>query len=515
MTCKVNVRMKKITIQILLFGFMISPIQSLVSSANSSGRSTSAMTDDEFTKQLKHDINAGKIVVREEDKNSEIFKLLNYLDSDQIVKSQPIDSMEFIQSYLDNEDALIHDVHNFWAEHTHHIVKLLEFKQLTIGSSDYKILEHAVTLGKALQQQQLLELFDIHYNVLGAVIDEIASIQDGSKVRKQADLSQLKDDAHACITSLLDQTRLHSQLQLQYQQSALKNITKPESIARLKHTLLEKNGASVLRIHPHEEIKEFLKNKDDKATVMRNLKNYESVSNVRGEGNCGYRAFLGSICMNGIALHDMQGIDRLQQLTDNQLIPLFSKYAGENNNSLKLSVNKKKLRLTADNLKAIKQSMLRNFHRIKASREPEEIAQLFNSHPEFDFYMIMFLRTLVSEELLRDADLRVNNAIPGRVYEDGVFMRRVKGTESEAQIAEMYLNYQLELGMYIDQPELRALQQATNIDINLINESATLNPEVHIPYGSAQPERALQADILYNGTDHYKILHPKFSGLKK
>lgn len=445
---------------------------------------------DEFAQQLQDNIDSRKITIKNPETPEE-FQYLNYLDNEQITLTQSsIDQKKFIESYINNVDGLIQDTHDFWADHTNYIINLLELKEQSINSDGYEIISQACNLGNSLDTYQILELFDSHYNILDAVVQKI-TWRDHENIIPQPELLKLQKTTQSLVSSLLEQEYIRKKYQhKQSQQNELKEITIQEHTTRLEHTLSEKNNASLHRIHKNESI--------DRSN--KNLKNYESISDVRGEGNCGYRAFLGSVCMNGIAFNNVQGIEQLQRLTENQFEPLFLKYAGENNHPLKLSVMETKLTLTLDTIKNIKSSLLRNIERIKVACTFDDVAEIFNTHTEFDFYMIMFLRTLISEKLLHNENLR-NLAIITRGYE--------LDTEFDTEKTQEYLNKQLEFGTWIDHPELQALNEATEIHIHLINEEAVFNHDVHFLHQSIETQEALRADILFSAGNHYKIIHPK------
>ncbi|MBV8660758.1 MAG: hypothetical protein JO129_01260 [Candidatus Dependentiae bacterium] len=461
-----------------------SPFDEGLSESEFNERLNNRLIESEFNKIKRQGLE--KIAQREiQDKNKEkqLYK-----------KSIDINQSELVKSYIGNDDILLQHAEKFWEKYKNRIVKLLEHQPSIISTRDYEMIQQACVLGKAMEQHYLLELFDTNYNVLNVIVGNIKSIQDGNKINNQTSLQQVKNDSQSFIKSLLETHRNQQSFELEL-------VNQEENITRLKHKLLETNNALLRRIAPNKSISDYLSSKDKniKHTLKRNLQNYKSISDVRGEGNCGYRAFLGSVYMNGVALGNFEGVNQLQRITENQFTTLFSKYAGQNNNQLKLSVFDKQVELTSNEIESIKNSMIRKFETIKAARTFDDVARIFNDNVEFDFYMIMFLRTLISEEFLKDADLKYM-----------AIMARSDELRSEDETK--YLNHQLAFRTWIDNAELTALNRATNIDISLINEDAISNSEVDIRSNqSNQVEQALQANISFSASEgHYKILHPKF-----
>ncbi len=288
----------------------------------------------------------------------------------------------------------------------------------------------------------------------------------------------------------------------------------------------------VQRLYPLVKVQDHIKtiNNSGKRTIVeRNLRYYRTIHNVQGDGNCGYRAFLGSIFINCLDSHDFSGVQKLQTILQEQFIPLFTKYAGQQNHPYKLAVPTPndlsphtELNYTPEQIQAIHQSMMQFLTDIQNYNSIDQIEELFNKHPKFDFFMIMFLRALIAEELSKkERETERMIAISTRFEDENknetppvtnilqrmiMFLRTLITKEVPNKDEILYFENLLQWKTWIDQPELAILNEITEININLIQKDASKNPLTSWPSKTYQHS---QADMLFVDNNHYQILRRK------
>ncbi|MDP3788351.1 MAG: hypothetical protein Q8Q60_03500 [Candidatus Chromulinivorax sp.] len=398
-----------------------------------------------------------------------------------------------INNYLDNSDAALNESLHFWNHNEISIITLMDNNISNISANNYKILCNACKIGDKLQKCNHLEIFDTHYNILNVVAHQIRQI-DGKNHPNQ--LNILKNKSTSYIQTL------YANLPASYKskQPLFEKFSSVETqkLASSIHKKLEPQTDKILRLYKPANITDCIQTIQDprlRNIVQNNLQNYAIIQDVRGEGNCGYRAFLGSICMNDFDTKNFTGVETLQRLVQDKFVPLFTKYASNQNNEYKLSVpitgdESKNINFTQQEIQSIQQSMIQYLEDIKKYKSADEIEKLFNTHSEFDFYMIMFLRTLLSDEYSKEA-----------TTEEQITAKAMAMAEYDSEID--YFKNLLRWTSWVDNAELATLNKITGITINLIQEQAASNALT--PLSTATAPNG-QADILFVDNNHYQIL---------
>lgn len=415
------------------------------------------------------------------------FKYLNYLEDDDDYDYEKIFKNTKIGRYFNETDEVVYTTEKFWEQNQNNIIALFNQEETNISDENYTILEEACRLGKQLEAYKLLEVFESQYNLLAACIDKLTFTENQS--------ASLKKQAASLIESL------YNNLPKNYRhQTAIQNFNQEQAdvIATNRYRALEELQSSTKRIHNPTKVINGWYNPN------KNIAHYAAISDVRGEGNCGYRAFLGSTLINSVIFQDFRAVQRLQKLIVDQFTNLFTKYATDNAHSYKLSVpntfiHATQLDFTPEEIEAIRTSMLQKLNEITTYTSPDQVRKLFNEHQSFDFFMIMFLRTLLAEELLKPEtyDLKVF----------ALYNRMENENDSIDTYEPKYFTELLQWTTWIDDPELTVLANITGITINVIQKDAASN--AHKKYIPKDQEPCGQADILFVHGNHYQILYPQ------
>ena len=120
--------------------------------------------------------------------------------------------------------------------------------------------------------------------------------------------------------------------------------------------------------------------------ITRNVKITRLIMNAQGDGNCGYRAFLGSIFFNAIMSGNKSIILEMQQLIDVRFNGLFMRYNNDFNKEGEGKINI---------VLSIQSYLHRMIDKINRMSTIEEVRDLLNTEFTFDYYMIMFFRYLI------------------------------------------------------------------------------------------------------------------------
>lgn len=416
--------------------------------------------------------------------NQEKFEYLNYLDNSDYTKTY-----QNTFYYIQDADMLLQESEKFWDEQIHHIINLLDTDASDIDNDEYNILVQACKIGENLQSYKLLEVFDTHYNILYSVIDNLATLNG----QINPEIETLKNVTQSLLHGL------YKHLSRTYRKkNSFEQFHEANNITTIKHSELEKKNRSAQRIYEKERIYSFF------GSINSNLRNYHAIQNVRGEGNCGYRAFIASVCMNSVQKHDFAAIERFQELLNNNFIQLFIQYAGYANTQYKLSIPEKyerhiNLKFTENEIESIQSSLINFLDTIKTYTETDQVKDLFNQHPEFDFFIIMFLRTLLADEFLKS---EMNDQ---KIF--AIYNRNEDDDATPEEQEQAYFSELLQWTTWIDDPEFKVLNKITGISINLVQQEATTN--AHVVYETDTQPMYGSADILFCDNNHYKIIHPK------
>lgn len=244
------------------------------------------------------------------------------------------------------------------------------------------------------------------------------------------------------------------------------------------------------RIETPEEYILYKENNDDdvKSIAMQNLESYKFVIDSRGDGNCGYRSFIISACMNNpetMAHH-------FQTLLDDHFVKLFQIY----DQTLEFTYQIFQP-IVAEEIKLYLQQIL---EQVKYSSTIEHTKNIFDQEATFDFYMVMFLRYLLADYIKNLATVDEREFIYYAVAAANVKpMEEHEAIESEIK---QILTWKNEL----DDIETTFLSQATGVTIETVQQNAYLNAITikNVPFTAGK------SSILYTlNPGHYKILVTK------
>lgn len=134
--------------------------------------------------------------------------------------------------------------------------------------------------------------------------------------------------------------------------------------------------------------------------ITRNVKITRLIMNAQGDGNCGYRAFLGSIFLNAIVSGNKAVVIEMQRLVQTNFVNLFMRY----NNDFSADLNHLKI------IKVIQKYIHYMIDQINKMSTIEEVRNLLNKEFAFDYYMIMFFRYLIVD-YIENSLLRNENVV--------------------------------------------------------------------------------------------------------
>lgn len=255
-----------------------------------------------------------------------------------------------------------------------------------------------------------------------------------------------------------------------------------------------------------EHTQDYLINYDydpDKNIIEHNLAPAEYIIDSKGDGNCGYRSFLGSIFINANQSDNASLLVHLNQLLDAQYIQLFEKYDTQYN------LHKH------DAAVAIKQYLTEQLQKLSEYTDLQEIHDHLNTEYAFVYYMIMFLRYLIADNI---AQLNAHT-ITSIAKHTGDFISDqdqelfTQASELELLLADALQADNTTLPQYLEQivtwkdeltlDQSRLLAQATGISLYTISQHNQYQP---LAISAAQPAHGI-ATILYTD-NHYRIFVP-------
>lgn len=241
----------------------------------------------------------------------------------------------------------------------------------------------------------------------------------------------------------------------------------------------------------------------DKPIIEHNLAPTEYIIDSRGDGNCGYRSFLGSIFINAHESDNATLPVHLNQLLDTKYIQLFEKH------NTQFRFNKH------DAAVAIKQYLTEQLQQLSEYTDLPEIHDHLNTEYAFVYYMIMFLRYLIVDEIEKLNSTRIMTIAnhTGNFISDQDQALFTQATEIERLLADAVQADNTNLSNYIQKiltwkdeltlDQCHLLAQATGISVYTISQHNQYQP---LAISQTQPEFGI-ATILY--TDgHYRIFVP-------
>lgn len=392
-----------------------------------------------------------------------------------------------ISNMLKKEDNLTQQAALFWNDFQNNVIAVLNNPDTEINIEDFKT---AIDLGFDLEKINELEIFETQYNALLAAVHKTIE-------RINNPIGDYMDPTNL---SILDTQILEEFIKIKRATKILLEIidTRKNQNRVLKRAQEKAKKADQIIITSYERVPDL---KDLslrlRSTEPFNKDGYNFTSKILDDGNCGYRAFLSSIYVQTITSHpditrrNNQAIDRLQYLVANRFKDIFEMFGSSSISKTHFFMrdgwgNMQYINVNNDEIESIQLSLINQLEQIKSLRTISNLKDLLNRELGFDFYMIMLLRGLIADYMIKNEDALEIAAIT-----------REKDTID-------YLQDLLRWKTWIDQPELQALNNITNIIIQVVNDSApsnrqTLYNDTPLPDG--------QANILFVNNNHYNIIH--------
>ena len=272
---------------------------------------------------------------------------------------------------------------------------------------------------------------------------------------------------------------------------------------QIKQVALNTSGQQTQTLFNIQTIDEYAMSKSN--IIQKNTQPCRYIIDARGDGNCGYRAFIGSIFLNKAQFKNQQLIPHIQKLLDEKYVQLFIKYDQQ------FTSNKNAAAIEIQKYLKEQLNILNNFESI------EEVYTQLNKEYAFNYYMIMFLRYLIVQYINTLNISRINTMIHQRSdkisnKDNNIFN---SATEEECLLAFAAIDDNITLDAYkqkiltwkdeltLDQTKL--LSTATNITIYTISES---NPYQPLAITKNDQEYGVATILYVEG--HYKMFIPKF-----
>lgn len=407
----------------------------------------------------------------------------------------------------------------FWDKNLSTIERLVNFEATQITSETAQIIEQAITLAENNLDNALN--FEGNYSMLNFALSEIKIIDRKSNPY----LKSLKERSLNLVNILSD---------LQAAKTAAKNAIdntagagrhekgaadSPETAGFIQYAESQFYNPSFSRegqisfreiqsAQDYPDVNYPHHSKQEKDIIRKNLQPCKFIIDARGDGNCGYRAFLGSLFFNAISNQNKSIYASLDNLLQQNFIKLFEKY----NPALK-SAN-------VDASETLKY-LLAQLNNLNQCKSIEDIRTLLNKEVAFDYYMIMFFRYLTVDYINNLNISLMTKMIEDRDKEnapeefqqasetetmivDGI-IRDARDNRKRPLTIQEYTRKFLTWGDELTLDQARILAQVTNIVIQILIES---NPYQQLAICRPMNEPIGIADILFVG-GHYRVFIPK------
>lgn len=377
-------------------------------------------------------------------------------------------------------NKLVHVALSFWNSNTKAVMSYIKDEKSSIQSTlqALSFTQEAINLGQALQQSKFLADFENQYLLAAIVLDKIALMS--SQLYGKTDAIQFNQEhiiiLKAQLTDLLDSLQLiKPKLQskpLEVATNIALQIAQPE---------LAQTKKLYTALSPIQTIDLYLQKPENKMN-KNSMNMYKFIIDSRDDGNSRYRTVLASACMHAVDMHTKTGIDHLKKLVSDTFLNLFMKYDQLFPKNIKSSVGH-----------AVQKYLLGELKKIEQCKNIEQIRQLWNEEPLFDFYMIKFLKYCVLDYFNDHIDLHAT------------IMMQHKNIETYQKDVTAW-------GKELTDLECTILAVTTNISISVQPQSG-----IHrsITLYQATPEISSSFIIASHNLQHYQIVVPKKIMIKK
>lgn len=406
----------------------------------------------------------------------------------------------------------------FWDKNLSTIERLVNFEATQITSETAQIIEQAITLAENNLDNALN--FEGNYSMLNFALSEIKIIDRKSNPylkslkERSLNLVNILSDLQAAKTAAknaIDNTAGAGRHEkggatadspeaadfIQYAESRFYNPNvKREGQISFREIQSAQDYPDVN--YPHHAQKE-------KDIIRKNLQPCKFIIDARGDGNCGYRAFLGSLFFNALSSKNNGIYGSLDNLLKQNFISLFEKYNPAAN------IN------ASETLKYL----LAQLNNLNQCKSIEEIRILLNKEVAFDYYMIMFFRYL-TVDYINNLNINLMRKMIDDRDKDEAAEEFKQASENEIMIVEgivrdardngkqpltiqQYINKFLTWGDELTLDQARILAQVTNIVIHILIEN---NEYQQLAVCRSMNQSIGTTDLLFVG-GHYRVFIPR------
>lgn len=281
---------------------------------------------------------------------------------------------------------------SFWNSNTKAVLNFIKDEKNTIQSliPALSFIQEAINLGQALAQSTMLADFENQYLLAAIVLDKITLISNQLQGKTQL----IQFDAEYIISLKAKLTDLLDSLNLIKPKVHFNPYETATNIAlQISQPHLAQSKKLYTAFGPIQTVQIFTQ-KPEHAAYQESLNMYKFILDSCDDGNSGYRTIAASICMHALDSHKKIGIDHLKKLVTDTFFNLFIQHD---------ELFPKKIQPTIG--RAIEKYLIEQLKKIETCKNIEQIRQLWNNEPQFDFYIIKFLKFLVVDYLNHHQEL--------------------------------------------------------------------------------------------------------------
>lgn len=269
----------------------------------------------------------------------------------------------------------------FWNSNTKAVVNYIKNEHNSIQQTlqALSFMQEAIELGQALQQSKILKDFENQYLLAAIVIDKITLLTNQLNT---TDVIQFNPEIIICmkaqLTDILDSLNLMNK---KFDYNYLEVATKV--VLQISQPQLAHEKIINLPIRKTQTIGAYVQKSND-TNLKETLQNYTSIITTQDDGNCGYRTLLASFLMQAVDAHDKKPIIYLEKLITDKFQPLFMDHDQLFPKKIKLSI-----------AHTLQKHLIKQLKKVATTKNIEQVKDMWNEDPVFDFYMIKFLRYLI------------------------------------------------------------------------------------------------------------------------
>ncbi len=331
----------------------------------------------------------------------------------------------------------------------------------------------ALDIGLASIEKSFFDAYESYYYILHSNIKIIETIEN-DQPGKTSLLNMLREK-NTHFMNLLILKAIQAKIEF-YIQVVLQTVTP------LAQEHLESFGM-IPAIQDILSIEDYTKSSIQPNYSPELLQDYRYAVEIRGDGNCGYRAIVASMLINAIESRNLYIIYNFKELVRSKFANLFQTYDTLFDESIQEQVGN-----------VLQQNLIDKLTFIEKYPSIQSVQNAFNDSIEFDFFIVMFIRYLIIDYAQHNRDIKADI--------EGLY-------GSIDAYAENILTWKT----YIDNLELTILSQVLSLKIIALIENAPkkisqnpllANPQIFIPQ-----KINLGFAVITNTGDHYNVVVPK------